>query len=178
LALYRQNYLQAESIKTTCTSMFETRRPVLSQGGWRSRCTEDQWAPDSRVEAYCPELPWLLDYCCGSVPRATVPTSECESRLGNCHVQPHLPQDVSLYSTWEMILRCRCKRSIRFVHETRKRHVVLRTWIPLCGWVPIESSGDRHARFRNFATVSTAKAAVVCNNVYLWSERSGDLPEF
>jgi hypothetical protein len=29
----------------------------------------------------------------------------------------------------------------------------------------------------NFATVSTAKAAVVCN-VYLWSERSGDLPEF
>jgi hypothetical protein len=126
--------------------MFETRRPVLSQGGWRSRCTEDQWAPDSRVEAYCPELPWLLDYC-GSVPRATVPTSECESRLGSCHVQPHLPQDVSLYSTWEMILRCRCKRSIRFVHETRKRHVVLRTWIPLCGWVPIESSGDRHARF-------------------------------
>ena len=146
MALYRQTYLQAESIKTTCTSMFETRRSVLSQGGWRSRCTEDQWAPDSRVEAYCQELPWLLD-CCGSVPRATVPTSECESRLGSCHVQPHLPQDVSLYSTWEMILRCRCKRSIRFVHETRKRHVVLRTWIPLCGWVPIESSGDRHARF-------------------------------
>jgi hypothetical protein len=67
LAWYRQIYLEAASIKTTCTSMFETSRPVLSQGKWRSPCTEDRWVLYSGVEAYCPELPWLV--VCGSVPR-------------------------------------------------------------------------------------------------------------
>ena len=67
LAWYRQIYLEAASIKTTCTSMFETSRPVLSQGKWRSPCTEDRWVLYSGVEAYCPELPWFV--VCGSVPR-------------------------------------------------------------------------------------------------------------
>jgi hypothetical protein len=54
--------------------------------------------------------------------------------------------------------------------------VVLRTLIPLCGWVPIETVAIAKQGSWNFATVSTAKEAV-CNK-YPWSERSGDLPDF
>jgi hypothetical protein len=97
------------SIKTTCTSMFETSGPVLRQGRWRSPCTGGDW--DSRVEAYCSEFPWLVRMDGGSVPHnsADVRIRVVGRGWGGCHVQPHLPQEVSLYFTWEMILRLRYK---------------------------------------------------------------------
>ena len=97
--------------------------PCLRQGGLCSaRAGGDRLA--RRTGGYCiAEWRHIAQSFHGwwfvEVSRATVPTSESESWLGGCHVQPHLPQDVSLYFTWEMILRCRCKRSIRFVQEQR-----------------------------------------------------------
>lgn len=98
------------------------------------------------------------------VSRATVPTSESESWLGGCHVQPHLPQDVSLYFTWEMILRCRCKRSIRFVQERRDSEKTRggadldsALWL-----LPIETRAIAKQGSWNFATVFTAKVVAAC----------------
>jgi len=148
--------------------MFETSRPMLWAG--HVEIALHRWVLDIRVEASCPEFPWLVD--CVSGPPDTADVRVRRVVTGRCHVRPHLPQEVALYRTWEMILRhrfCKRKLGIRFRSEdSRRRHVAgTNSFHYDCCY---QQDGDRPEQGSQNLIVDSKKK-VVCNVPVVGAQR-------